>query len=51
MAKVEKHGNFDCLLIVEAYSNIYREMFKDILPFLNYSQSIGLKPATLDRQR
>ncbi|HHT46437.1 MAG TPA: DUF4321 domain-containing protein [Firmicutes bacterium] len=50
MAKVQKSmGILIVLLIIgSVFGTFIGEMFKDILPFLNYSQSIGLKPATLD---
>lgn len=50
MAKVPKSmGILIVLLIIgSVFGTFIGEMFKDFLPFLNYSQSIGLKPATLD---
>lgn len=50
MAKLPKNmGILIILLIIGSiFGTFLGEMLKDFLPFLNYSQSIGLKPATLD---
>jgi len=50
MAKASKNiGTLVLLLIIgSVFGTFIGELLKDFLPFLNFSQSIGLKPATLD---
>jgi hypothetical protein len=50
MARVPKNtGILIVLLIIGSiFGTFIGEILKDYLPFLNYSQSIGLNPTTLD---
>lgn len=50
MARVPKSiGILIILLIIgSVFGTFIGEILKDYLPFLNYSQSIGLNPTTLD---
>lgn len=50
MAKVPKSmGMLIILLIIgSVFGTFLGGLLKDFLPFLNYSQSIGLNPTTLD---
>lgn len=50
MAKVPKSVGILILLLVigSVFGTFIGELLKDYLPFLDFSQSIGLKPATLD---
>jgi hypothetical protein len=50
MAKVPKSMGILILLLVigSVFGTFIGELLKDFIPFLDYSQSIGLRPATLD---
>ena len=50
MAKVPRSmGILTLLLIIgSVFGTFIGEMLKDFLPFLSYSQSVGLSPTTLD---
>lgn len=50
MAKASKSIGILVLLLIigSVFGTFIGELLKDFMPFLNFSQSIGLKPATLD---
>ncbi len=50
MAKVPRSMGILILLLIigSVFGTFIGEMLKDFLPFLSYSQSVGLSPTTLD---
>jgi hypothetical protein len=50
MAKVPRSVGMLILLLVigSVFGTFIGELLKDFIPFLNYSQSVGLRPTTLD---